>query len=504
MASSQYHKAPALSRGSLQKCYELQSCCLVPPSAAATPWRVPRVVRFFFARMQGWLSQSQDTTPTVSKYVREGPLAHLVEQGTFNPKVPGSSPGRPTSSEAVLRCGPCACDYFPTTFPIMNGTKTEVAPGVWRLRVYIGRNAKGFPIQRSKTTHAPEHKPGAGTRLADRELAKMIAEASRGCTATGNETVGALLDQFIEHATSIGRSPTTVRKYRSIVETVLRPELGRIKLAKLTARDLDRLYAKLTAKGNKATTVRRVHALIGAALHQAERWELVDRNVSRQATPPAVHAAEVTAPDPDEVRRIIAAAEAIEQPLASLLLLAALTGARRGELCALRWSDVDWQAGTLRIARSVYEMPGGGWAEKGTKTHQVRRIGLDDLGLEILRRHRAAVDDLALNLGVTVEPDAFLFSRSPAGLEPTRPDVLSKFTKRAATKAGVDTHLHALRHFSATQAIAAGFDAVTVGARLGHADPSITLRVYSHAVEARDRELAANLGRILALPERAE
>ena len=382
----------------------------------------------------------------------------------------------------------------------MKGTKTEVAPGVWRLRVYVGRNAKGFPVQRSKTIHAPERKPGAGTRLADRELAKMIAEASQGRTAPGTETVGTLLERFIEHATAIGRSPTTLREYHRIAETVLRPELGRIKVVKLTAADLDRLYAKLTATGNKAITVRHVHALIGAALHQAEKWDLVDRNVSRQATPPAVHAGEIVAPRPDEVQRIIEVAEAIEPALASLLLLAALTGARRGELCALRWSDVDWNAGTLRIARSVYETPGGGWAEKGTKTHAARRIGLDELGLEILRRQRAAVAQLAEELGVTVAPDAFLFSRSPAGLEPIRPDVLSKFTKRVATKAGVDTHLHALRHFSATQAIAAGFDAVTVGARLGHADPSITLRVYSHVVEQRDRELAASLGRTLALP----
>ena len=272
----------------------------------------------------------------------------------------------------------------------MNGSKTEVAPGVWRLRVYVGRNAKGFPVQRSKTIHAPERKPGAGTRLADRELAKMIAEASTGSTATGTETVGELLDQFIEHASSIGRSPTTLRKYRSILETVVRPELGRIKLTKLTARDLDRLYSKLTEKGNKATTVRRVHALIGAALHQAERWDLVDRNVSRQATPPTVHTTEIAAPGPEEVRKIIKVAEAIEPGLANLLLLAALTGARRGELCALRWNGVDWQAGTLRIARSVYEMRGGGWAEKDTKTHQARKIGLDELGLEILRRHRAS------------------------------------------------------------------------------------------------------------------
>jgi len=172
----------------------------------------------------------------------------------------------------------------------------------------------------------------------------MIAEASKGNTATGTETVGDLLDQFLEHARSRGRSPNTLRGYRQNAETIMRPELGQIKLARLTARDLDRLYAKLSAKGNAPMTVRHVHAFIGAALRQGERWQLLDRNVSRQATPPTVHPAKVVAPKPDEVQRIVAAAEATEPAFAALLLLAALTGARRGELCALRWSDVDWQA----------------------------------------------------------------------------------------------------------------------------------------------------------------
>jgi integrase len=328
----------------------------------------------------------------------------------------------------------------------------------------------------------------------------MIADAGQGNVATGTETVGQLLGRFLEHGESLGRSPTTLREHRRTIETTLRPELGRIKLAKLTAADLDRLYAKLTARGLKATSVHRIHAVIGAALHQAERWDLVARNVAHRATPPPVHAAEIVAPSPDEVRRVIEAAESIEPALAVLLLLAALTGARRGELCALRWSDVEWQDGTLRIARSVYETTGGGWAEKATKTHQSRRIELDEFGLAILRRHRASVNQLADELEVTVAPDGFVFSRSPAGLEPIRPDFLSKFTKRVAAKAGVDTHLHALRHFTATQGFAAGLDAVTVSARLGHADPSITLRVYSHALKQRDRELAASLGRVLALP----
>jgi integrase len=328
----------------------------------------------------------------------------------------------------------------------------------------------------------------------------MATEVAKGNTATGTETVGDLITQWLEHCENLGRSPTTIRKYRSIAETVVRPALGKVKLSKLTARDLDKLYATLKEKGNKPATVRRVHALIGAALHQAERWGYVDRNVARRASPPSVHAAQIEAPSPEDVQARLVAAEKIEPTLAVFLFVAALTGARRGELCALRWTDVDFDAGTITIARSVYETPGGGWGEKGTKTHQARTIGIDDVGLEVLRRHRAAVDGLAAQLELELLPDGFVFSRSPVGAEPIRPDVVTKFTTRVAKTAGVETHLHALRHFSATQGIAAGFDPVTVGARLGHADPSITLRVYSHVLEQGDRELAAALGKTLALP----
>jgi integrase len=376
-----------------------------------------------------------------------------------------------------------------------------MAPGVWRLRVFTGsRRANGSPIYVSRTVRAPERKPGAGSRLADRELAKFVTEVSAGKIRSDTETFNDLLDQWLEHCESIGRSPTTLQKYHWIADKVVRPELGSLRLSKLTARHLDRLYAKLSAKRNKATTIRRIHALISAALHQAERWGLVDENVARRAQPPPIHAVQVKAPTPEEVRTLIQAAERAEPTLAVLLLTAALTGARRGELCALRWSDLDWDDAVLTIARSVYETPGGGWAEKPTKSHAVRRVGLDEVALTVLRRHHAAVDELAKELGLTVPPDAFVFSRSPTGSEPYRPDVVTKFAMRIARATGSQMHLHGLRHFSATQAIGAGYDAVAVASRLGHADPSITLRVYSHALKQRDREIAAALGRTLSLP----
>ena len=119
----------------------------------------------------------------------------------------------------------------------MNGQLKEIAPGKWRLRVYLGRNSKGMPILRSKTIHAPgEPRPGAGRRIAQRELAKMVAEVAKGNTATGAETLGQLLDAFVEHLKSLDRSPTTLREYRRFAAKVVSPELRGLKLSKLTAR----------------------------------------------------------------------------------------------------------------------------------------------------------------------------------------------------------------------------------------------------------------------------
>src|SRR5271157_5258009 len=114
--------------------------------------------------------------------------------------------------EGVSRTGaPGVLDYSWTTLLVVRGSKTEVSPGVWKLRVYAGRRPNGTPIQISKTVHAPEPKPGAGARLADRELAKLVAEVSAGKVGAGRETVGTLLDLWLDHCESIGHSPTTMR-----------------------------------------------------------------------------------------------------------------------------------------------------------------------------------------------------------------------------------------------------------------------------------------------------
>ena len=322
------------------------------------------------------------------------------------------------------------------------------------LHVYVGRRADGTPIQVTRTVRAPVAKPGAGVRLADAELAKMVSKASNGKLAGASAaTVTNVVEDYLEHCELEGRSPTTMREYRRIAAVVIEPKLGRVRADKLSAKQLNALYADLRDKGNKASSVRRVHALLAASFTYGYKQGVVDNSAIRQASPS-------TSSPPGRAPTAGQGDTRGGREGRSDGCHPAPTGrldrGPAGELCALRWSDVDWSTKTLSIARSVYETAGGGWAEKDTKTHTARRIGLDPVAVEGLRRHRERVDKLAQGLELEVPSDAFVFSLSPIGTEPIRPDLVTKAAGRAARAAGVDTHLHALRHFAATQGIAAG------------------------------------------------
>jgi integrase len=384
----------------------------------------------------------------------------------------------------------------------MQGSKKEVRDGTWRLRVYTGqRRANGSPIFNTKTVKAPgkNPKPGAGARVADAELAKMVAEVAKGNTAAGTDTVDTLLDKWLADCQN-RLQPTTVAKYHQIANRDVRPALGKIKLTKLTVGHLERLYDDLTARGNKPRTVQRVKALISAALNFAERWNMVSRNVAKVAKAPTVHKSKgVTVPTIEAVQAMVRKADDEDLTAGAYLRLAILTTARRGELCALRWSDVESEVGTIHIARSLYERKGGGWAEKDTKTHQERTIVLDAFGRDVLRWHREDVERDAAQFELEVLPDGFVFSSEVDGSEPIRPEVATRYVERFGKPNGV-THLHALRHFGASQLMAAGIDAVTVAKRLGHSSTQITLDTYGHSTAERDKAAAEALGSILESP----
>jgi integrase len=179
-------------------------------------------------------------------------------------------------------------------------------------------------------------------------------------------------------------------------------------------------------------------------------------------------------------------------------MLAALTGMRRGELCALRWSDVDLGAGVVHVTRSMVVVPNG-LAEKSTKTDRGRSVALDPVGVALLSQHKSRTDRWIESAGKTPPVDGFVFSPFVEDTTPFRPDNVTSFFIRVRNEVGASqVRLHDLRHFTATQLIGAGVDVRTVAGRLGHSDPSVTLRVYSHALEERDRAAAGILGNLLS------
>jgi integrase len=377
----------------------------------------------------------------------------------------------------------------------MRGTKRKRGEGVWELRAYVGRDpATGNPKQVSKTFRG-------SAREADEALRDLIEQQVPGRSDGAGATVGQLLDAWLSECERMDLSPTTLRVYRTQIEHTVRPALGSIKVQRLGAKDLDDLYRAMKEKGSSPKTVRNHHALLSAALHQAVRWGWVRRNVAEMAKPPRVTQRVVRPPSVDAVRQIVVAAEERDPRLAPLVMMAALTGMRRGELCALRWSDLDLDEGQIEVARSVVLVPGG-LGEKTTKTNRTRRVALDEVGLSVLRTHRARVEEWARLADEELRPDAFIFSPYVDGSLPFRPDNVTNFFIRVRDELKLpDVRLHDLRHFTATQLIGAGVDVRTVAGRLGHTDPSMTLRVYSHALEERDRAAAAVMGSLLAGPQ---
>ncbi|HZA19020.1 MAG TPA: tyrosine-type recombinase/integrase [Pseudonocardiaceae bacterium] len=176
-----------------------------------------------------------------------------------------------------------------------------------------------------------------------------------------------------------------------------------------------------------------------------------------------------------------------------MVWLAMTSGARRGELCALRWKYVDLVNGVLTLRRSIAQN-GAETEEKDTKTHQRRHVTLDPETISVLIDHRNRCESRTANLGITLDQEAFVFSNAPDGSTHLLPASVTQRYRRMAERAGIDTHLHNLRHYSATELIAAGVDVRTVAGRLGHSGGgTTTLRVYAAWVAEADQRAAAGL-----------
>lgn len=205
-------------------------------------------------------------------------------------------------------------------------------------------------------------------------------------------------------------------------------------------------------------------------------------------------------PTSEEFGQILTATSQRSSQITAVFALCALTGARRGETLALSCSNYDPVMKVLTISKSVGYTPSTGVFIKDTKTHDVRWIGVDETieGVAV-----SQIEALQENVGLkfNLVDDPYLSFSAPDGSIPLHPDTPSKFFRKVCDSLGLSYHLHQLQHFTATELIAAGVDIRTVSGRLGHAGPSLTLRVYSHVLEAQDRTASEYLGSRVFIPK---
>ena len=197
---------------------------------------------------------------------------------------------------------------------------------------------------------------------AERGLVALVAQITDSPTSPTFGTVGELCDKWWTYS-SPNLAPTVAREYRRLIDRRVVPKLGHVRVVDLRAHHLDAWYGELLASGAvsgrplSANSVRHIHSVLHRALEQGIAWDWIAHNPARRATPPPARRPCIHLPSAAEVVCLIEAAGAVNSSLPIFLRLAAVTGARRGEVCALQWRHVDFHRQTLHIAGQVARTP---------------------------------------------------------------------------------------------------------------------------------------------------
>jgi integrase len=315
-----------------------------------------------------------------------------------------------------------------------------------------------------------------------RKLAKAISNREDGLVFdAGSLTVTRYLDRWLTDSVKGTVRLTTYQGYERICRLHIKPSLGRVRLKDLTAAHVRGLYRERLKAGLAPRMVQLIHVTLHKALKQAVMDGLIPRNVTEAVKPPQPEKKEIKPLSSEQARALLRAAK--EEKLEALYVLAITTGMRQGELLALKWEDVNLEAGTLQVRRTLCTATGGGFTFGAPKTAKSRRsIKLPDIAISSLRRHRKAQLEEKMRLGELFADQGLVFT-SRVGTPISRQDLITRSFKPLLKRAGLpDIRFHDLRHTCATLLLGKGVHAKLVQELLGHATISITLDTYSHVL----------------------
>jgi integrase len=304
-------------------------------------------------------------------------------------------------------------------------------------------------------------------------------------------------------------SPTTLASYTRCVGMAIR-EIGHVPLEKLGPAQLDDAYARLRKRGGRtrhkpeatrpltARTILHVHRCLHTAFEQARKWKMIATNPAADATPPSPGKSKVTAFTADQVKQLLAVAERDPETFAITALFLAC-GLRRSEVLGLTFDALDLDAASLSILRTVVAVDHKPVLRERAKTEaSLRTIAIPLQLAELLRQQKARVQAAALKWGKGYQREPMLLFPGLAGA-PRLPQSLTDRMRQVMRRAKIvgPSPCHAWRHTSATALLDAGQNIKTVQARLGHSSPAITLSLYVHPTDERDRAAADHFDQAL-------
>ena len=283
---------------------------------------------------------------------------------------------------------------------------------------------------------------------------------------------------------SVERSirPKTHRTYSQMLRTHIIPEYGNVKLSRLLPVHPLALYEKMLQAGKAPATVLHVHRVASVMMTAALQWNLVNRNILKAVKPPSVPHREMRTLSPDEARQLLTAA--VGDRLEGLYWLALVCGLRAGEMLALRWNDVNLDAGTLRITATLHRR-GGTYHLDEPKTSKSRRtLSLPPMLIEKLRQHRDTQnEEIRTSPKGAWQSKGFVFSNTIGNpLDGT--NLLRRQLRPLLRKAGVrrSVTVQELRHSAVSFALSRGVAPIDVAQMAGHSSVAVTLTRYAHAL----------------------
>lgn len=308
----------------------------------------------------------------------------------------------------------------------------------------------------------------------------------------GKRTVADLLDFWLDTVKATLK-PRTIADYQRVGHDYIKPHLGRIRLSQLQPEHVQKLYSHLIGKGLRRGAFH-AHQTLHRALKLAVLWNWLPDNPADRVIRPSYQPERKEMWTQEDLSRFLEASEG--HWLQPLWVVAISTGARIGELLALRWTDVDLVTGVVSISRSVQRI-GREWVETTPKTKAGERtISLPSEAVTALRRQRAIQAELRLKAGPEWQDRGLVFSGEKGQL--LHQSVVQHMTSRTCQRLGIRPLTpHGLRHLHASLLLAKGLPVTTVSQRLGHANAAITMTVYAHSLKRQDEEAAKAMQAVL-------